>query len=245
MGLPGTDKMLLKKSLLAKPMLLLHEVGQALVAVFTQDAEPNYTVTIVPHSPILNMVTMLRSGHPIARSLTKLLVFMDVALGGQVAEGSVFGSEKVSSDAMNDISSATQMSCAMVTKYGVSQEVILFTTRSTRDKTLIQPLLTQRLTKRSSAVPTWLTSVPPLVIGSLRNQTNASHHMNPNWARIPEKHPMQTRKLRRRPLVEFSCDIGCDLRSIGGSLPFRSGLDQRILFVTIAIVFPSVLPCIL
>jgi ATP-dependent metalloprotease len=52
-----------------------------------------------------------------------MLAFMDVAMGGRVAEELIFGDENITSGAMSDIANATKTARAMVTKYGFSDEV--------------------------------------------------------------------------------------------------------------------------
>ena len=100
-----------------------HEAGHALVAVMTDGAQPIHKATIMPRGRSLGMVTMLPEGDQTSQSFKEMLAFMDVAMGGRVAEELIFGDENITSGAMSDIANATKTARAMVTKYGFSDEV--------------------------------------------------------------------------------------------------------------------------
>ena len=100
-----------------------HEAGHAVVAVLTEGAQPIHKATIMPRGSALGMVTMLPEGDQTSQSLKEMLAFMDVAMGGRVAEELVFGKEQVTSGAMSDIQGATKVARNMVTKFGFSDEV--------------------------------------------------------------------------------------------------------------------------
>ena len=100
-----------------------HEAGHALVAVLSDGASPIHKATIMPRGSALGMVTMLPDGDQTSQSFKEMLAFMDVAMGGRVAEELIFGPENVTSGASSDIMSATRTARAMVTKLGYSEEV--------------------------------------------------------------------------------------------------------------------------
>ena len=100
-----------------------HEAGHALVATLTDGAQPIHKATIMPRGSSLGMVTMLPDGDQTSQSLKEMLAFMDVAMGGRVAEELIFGEENVTSGAMSDIANATQIARNMVTKFGFSNSV--------------------------------------------------------------------------------------------------------------------------
>lgn len=100
-----------------------HEAGHALVAALTDGAMPIHKATIMPRGSALGMVTMLPEGDQTSQSFKEMTAFMDVAMGGRVAEELIFGEENITSGAMSDIASATKIARAMVTKYGFSDEV--------------------------------------------------------------------------------------------------------------------------
>merc|ERR1712157_405811 len=100
-----------------------HEAGHAIVATLTDGANPIHKATIMPRGKSLGMVTMLPEGDQTSQSLKEMLAFMDVALGGRIAEELIFGEDEVTSGAMSDIVSVTKIARNMVTKYGFSEKV--------------------------------------------------------------------------------------------------------------------------
>lgn len=100
-----------------------HEAGHALVAALTEGAQPIHKATIMPRGQSLGMVTMLPEGDQTSQSYKEMLAFMDVCMGGRVAEELVFGKENITSGASSDIMNATKIARAMVTKFGFSNEV--------------------------------------------------------------------------------------------------------------------------
>lgn len=100
-----------------------HEAGHALVAVLTDGANTIHKATIMPRGQSLGMVTMLPDGDQTSQSYKEMMAMMDVAMGGRVAEELIFGPENVTSGAMSDISQATRIARAVVTKYGFSDEI--------------------------------------------------------------------------------------------------------------------------
>jgi ATP-dependent metalloprotease len=77
----------------------------------------------MPRGQALGMVTMLPEGDQTSQSLRQMIAMMDVCMGGRVAEELIFGREEATSGAMSDISQATRIARALVTKYGFSEEI--------------------------------------------------------------------------------------------------------------------------
>lgn len=100
-----------------------HEAGHALVGILTEGAQPIHKATIMPRGSSLGMVTMLPEGDETSQSLKEMVAFMDVCMGGRVAEELIFGAENVTSGAMSDIANATKVARNMVTKFGFSEDI--------------------------------------------------------------------------------------------------------------------------
>lgn len=104
-----------------------HEAGHALVALLTPGGPPIHKATILPRGRALGMVQFLPRGDgkedSTSMKFKEMTAYIDVAMGGRVAEELIFGPDNISSGAMNDIQQATQIARDMVTKYGYSSEL--------------------------------------------------------------------------------------------------------------------------
>ncbi|MCB9140229.1 MAG: ATP-dependent metallopeptidase FtsH/Yme1/Tma family protein [Caldilineaceae bacterium] len=104
-----------------KELVAYHEAGHALVSRLCEHSDPIQKVTIVPRGQAGGYLWRVSDYD---RVLVKRSYYLDniaVALGGRVAEELIFGD--VSSGASGDIQQLTQMARAMVTKYGMSEEM--------------------------------------------------------------------------------------------------------------------------
>ena len=100
-----------------------HEAGHALVCILNPAANPIHKATIMPRGRSLGLVAQLPEGDQTSQSYKQMLAWIDVCMGGRVAEELVFGAENITSGASSDLQQATRMARAMVTKYGFSKEV--------------------------------------------------------------------------------------------------------------------------
>lgn len=97
-----------------------HEAGHASISWLLENAHPLLKVTIVPRGKALGAAWYL----PEERQLTtkeQMLDEMCSTLGGRAAEDVVFG--KVSTGALNDLEKVTKQAYAMVTYYGLSEQI--------------------------------------------------------------------------------------------------------------------------
>ncbi|RZF65260.1 ATP-dependent metallopeptidase FtsH/Yme1/Tma family protein [Sphingomonas populi] len=106
-----------------KRMTAYHEAGHALVFAHEPTADPIHKATIIPRGFALGMVQPLPERDTYSYHRDKMHADIAVAFGGRIAEELVFGFDKVSSGASNDIMQATRLARAMVTKWGLSDRL--------------------------------------------------------------------------------------------------------------------------
>ena len=110
-----------------KKVTAYHEAGHAVVALFSPEADPVHKVTIIPRGRALGMVMNLPERDKHGHSIKYLKARLAVCFGGRVAEEVIFGKDNISTGAGggsgSDINQATQLARAMVTKYGMSEEM--------------------------------------------------------------------------------------------------------------------------
>ena len=106
-----------------KKLTAYHEGGHALVALNMEASDPVHKATIIPRGRALGMVMRLPERDQLSVTRGKMKADLAVAMGGRIAEEIIFGHEKVTSGASSDIQMATNMAKAMVTQYGMSDEM--------------------------------------------------------------------------------------------------------------------------
>ena len=100
-----------------------HEAGHALVSLHVPGADPIHKVTIVPRGRSLGVTHWLPEEDRHNYTKQFILSHLATAYGGRVAEELVFGPEKVTTGAAQDIQQATDMARRMVTQFGMSDVV--------------------------------------------------------------------------------------------------------------------------
>src|ERR1700692_822741 len=106
-----------------KKLTAYHEGGHAIVALSVKGSDPIHKATIIPRGRALGMVMRLPERDHLSITREKMLADICVAFGGRIAEELIFGHEKVTTGAMSDIEVATRMARAMVTRFGMSDEL--------------------------------------------------------------------------------------------------------------------------
>jgi len=100
-----------------------HEAGHAVVALKTPGSDPVHKVTIVPRGRALGLTASLpevdRHNYTKGWLIGQLAMFF----GGRTAEELIFGPDKVTTGAGNDIERATALARRMVTQFGMSEKV--------------------------------------------------------------------------------------------------------------------------
>ena len=100
-----------------------HEGGHALVSLKVADSDPVHKVTIVPRGQALGMMASLPEEDRHGYTKEWLLSRLAITFGGRVAEQLVFGPEKITTGAGDDIQKATTLARRMVTEFGMSESV--------------------------------------------------------------------------------------------------------------------------
>jgi len=84
---------------------------------------PIHKATIIPRGRALGMVQYLPERDQISQSREEMIARMAMAMGGRAAEELKFGYDKVTSGASSDIEQVTRIATAMVTEWGLSDEI--------------------------------------------------------------------------------------------------------------------------
>ena len=100
-----------------------HEAGHAVASHFTPDCDPLHKVTIVPRGRALGLTFSMPEDDRHSYSKSYLQAQLVYAYGGRVAEEQIFGPEKITTGAGNDIERATALARRMVTEWGMSDVV--------------------------------------------------------------------------------------------------------------------------
>jgi len=100
-----------------------HEAGHAIVGLNMEGSLPIHKATIIPRGRALGMVQYLPERDQISQSRQEMIARMAMAMGGRAAEELHFGYDKVTSGASSDIEQVTRIATAMVTEWGLSDEI--------------------------------------------------------------------------------------------------------------------------
>ena len=98
-----------------------HEAGHAIVALKIPGSDPIHKVTIVPRGRALGLTASLPEVDRHNYSKDWLIGSLAMFFGGRVAEEIIFGADKVTTGAGNDIERATGLARRMVTQFGMSE----------------------------------------------------------------------------------------------------------------------------
>ena len=116
-GLEKKNKIITQEE---KKTIAFHEAGHAMVSWFLEFAAPLVKVTIVPRGQSLGAAWYLPEERMIVRT-EQMLDEMCATLGGRAAEKVVF--DKISTGALSDLEKVTRQAKAMVTVYGLNDEI--------------------------------------------------------------------------------------------------------------------------
>ena len=116
-GLEKKNKVITPKE---KEVIAFHEAGHATVSWMLEHAAPLVKVTIVPRGQSLGAAWYLPAERLIVQT-EQMLDEMCATLGGRAAEKVIFN--KISTGALSDLEKVTKQARAMVTVYGLNEEV--------------------------------------------------------------------------------------------------------------------------
>jgi cell division protease FtsH len=119
----GAERKSLVLSEKEKELTAYHEAGHAVVALRTPGLDPVHKITIVPRGRALGITASLPEEDRHSYSRDYLLANLEMLYGGRAAEELIFGPDKITTGAGNDIERATGMARRMVTQFGMSDLV--------------------------------------------------------------------------------------------------------------------------
>jgi len=106
-----------------REMTAYHEAGHAIVGRMVPDHDPVYKVSIIPRGRALGVTMYLPEQDRFSHSKQHLESNISSLYGGRIAEELIYGFDKVSTGASNDIERATQLARKMVTQWGFSEKM--------------------------------------------------------------------------------------------------------------------------
>jgi cell division protease FtsH len=106
-----------------KKLTAYHEAGHAIVGLNVPSHDPVYKVTIIPRGRALGVTMFLPEEDRYSYSRERLESQIASMFGGRIAEELIFGREKVTTGASNDIQRVTEIARNMVTKWGFSEKL--------------------------------------------------------------------------------------------------------------------------
>jgi len=116
----GAERKSLVLSEKERELTAYHEAGHAVVALRTPGLDPVHKITIVPRGRALGITASLPEEDRHSYSRDYLLANLAMLYGGRAAEELIFGAEKITTGAGNDIERATAMARRMVVQFGMS-----------------------------------------------------------------------------------------------------------------------------
>ncbi|TPH14624.1 ATP-dependent zinc metalloprotease FtsH [Litorilituus lipolyticus] len=119
----GSERRTMVMSDSEKEMTAYHEAGHAIVGRLVPDHDPVYKVSIIPRGRALGVTMYLPEQDRFSHSKQHLESNISSLYGGRIAEDVIYGSDKVSTGASNDIERATNIARKMVTQWGLSDKM--------------------------------------------------------------------------------------------------------------------------
>jgi cell division protease FtsH len=141
--LMGSERRSMAMSEDEKKLTAYHEAGHAIVGRLVPEHDPVYKVTIIPRGRALGVTMYLPEGDKYSINRVAIESQLCSLYGGRVAEELIFGTDKVTTGASNDIERATKMARNMATKWGLSDELGPITYGEDEDEVFLGRSVTQ------------------------------------------------------------------------------------------------------
>ena len=119
--LMGTERRSMVMDEKEKSLTAYHEAGHAICSLHLPESDPLHKVTIIPRGQALGVTMQLPEKDKYSQSYTYLKSRLSILFGGRIAEELIFGKDKVTTGASNDIAVATSIARRMVTEWGMSE----------------------------------------------------------------------------------------------------------------------------
>ncbi|MEO1656165.1 MAG: ATP-dependent zinc metalloprotease FtsH [Pseudomonadota bacterium] len=170
-----------------KELTAYHEAGHAIVALNVPSTDPVHKATIIPRGRALGMVMQLPERDKFSMSKQEMTSRLAILMGGRVAEEIKFGKEHVTSGASSDIEQATKMAKAMVTQYGLTDE--LGPVAYAEDQGEV--FLGQQIARSGAISPDTAKKIEDLIRGLIDTAYQEAHRIlgkdqNEDWIKLSE-----------------------------------------------------------
>ncbi|MDF2179414.1 ATP-dependent zinc metalloprotease FtsH [Aliiglaciecola sp. CAU 1673] len=119
----GAERKSMVMSESEKEMTAYHEAGHAIVGRLVPEHDPVYKVSIIPRGRALGVTMYLPEQDRFSYTKQHLESMISSLYGGRIAEDIIYGGEKVTTGASNDIERATDLARKMVTQWGLSDKM--------------------------------------------------------------------------------------------------------------------------
>ncbi len=140
----GTERKSMVLTEKERRLTAYHEAGHAVIGLRVPGLDPIHKVTIVPRGRALGITASLPQEDRHSYTRDWLEGHLCMLFGGRVAEEMVFGLEKVTTGAGNDIERATHMARRMVMRFGMSDLVGLMAIGESEQEVFLGRDLQQR-----------------------------------------------------------------------------------------------------
>lgn len=100
-----------------------HEGGHALVAHYTEGADPVHKATIIQRGSALGMVKQMPAGDQLSYNRQQMEARLAVLMAGRAAEDLMYGRMGATSGASSDLKQASKLASKMVKEWGFSDKI--------------------------------------------------------------------------------------------------------------------------